>query len=822
MAAAGPLSQLGRHAQALRSVQGARRMFARAGDRLRVARADSNIASLLFRQDRIVEALRVGRRAERTFARAGAVEDLAISRLNTAARLTSLHRFTAAERHYAGTRALCTRHGLALLLVEAEANLAYLLALRGDFARALALYAKVRWRAEQAGQRSLAITLMLDEAELLMELNAHARALPLLDGVLDRARSDGLSYEAAKARFWLAIVATREQRVDEALALFEQAYRGFADEGNQTRMALTALYRAVVLGRAGRLDDANALASSARATLVKSGLEVKAALADVLLARVCLARGGIAPASQYLASARRRLRRHPAPTLAYLVAFLSGAVAEARGRWAEAAAAYARAHRTLEGLRGQVGHEELKISFMDDKAIVYETMVRVALRAGTRAGSVARAFRFIEQGRSRVLAELMARGMPGGAPSATAAVRTARARLYACYRDIDCVETAVESYPAGRLVELRRRARVHEQTLSQALFDEARRDHRVADVQAGSVASLSDVQARLGAAVFAQYFEVRGDLHVLVADARHAAIVPLGPVQPIAQVARLALFNITQTRTIAAATQSRAAPDAIQEHLRSLWSQLIAPIDRWITPGRPLVVAAHGFLHRVPFQALLAPRGYLGADVPVAMTPSGTAPLGVDRTPRRGTGNLVLGLADTRTPRTCDEARAVAAELAPATLLLGRRATARALRTHGRRSRVVHIATHGFYRDENPMLSSIRLANTHVNVHDLYSLRLPAELITLSGCSTGASFVTGGDELVGLSRGLLAAGARCVHLSLWDVDDHSTTVYMQAFYRHYRAGASPAEAAQRAAAETRVQYPHPCHWAPFVVVGRAW
>src|SRR4029077_16530037 len=104
---------------------------------------------------------------------------------------------------------------------------------------------------------------------------------------------------------------------------------------------------------------------------------------------------------------------------------------------------------------------------------------------------------------------------------------------------------------------------------------------------------------------------------------------------------------------------------------------------------------------------------------------------------------------------------------------------------------------------------------------DLYQLRLPAELITLSGCATGLNLVTAGDELVGLIRGLLGASAQCLLLTLWDVHDRSTTEFMTLFYGGLEKGETKAHALRSAMKELRSRYPHPYYWAPFFLVGKA-
>jgi CHAT domain-containing protein len=134
---------------------------------------------------------------------------------------------------------------------------------------------------------------------------------------------------------------------------------------------------------------------------------------------------------------------------------------------------------------------------------------------------------------------------------------------------------------------------------------------------------------------------------------------------------------------------------------------------------------------------------------------------------------------------------------------------------------MIHIATHGHFRQDNPMFSAIRMGNTYLSLFDLYQLRLPVELITLSGCSTGLNVVGAGDELIGLARGLLHAGAQSLVLSLWDVHDKSTAEFMVFFYSLLRQGQSKAAALRGAMLAMRSSYPHPYQWAPFILIGRA-
>lgn len=119
------------------------------------------------------------------------------------------------------------------------------------------------------------------------------------------------------------------------------------------------------------------------------------------------------------------------------------------------------------------------------------------------------------------------------------------------------------------------------------------------------------------------------------------------------------------------------------------------------------------------------------------------------------------------------------------------------------------------------MFSSIRLGGSELSLFDLYQLQLSAELVTLSGCGTGLNVIVGGDELLGLVRGLLYAGAHSVLGTLWDVNDETTALFMKTFYERLRLAPDRAEAVRHAMRSLRETHPHPYHWAPFVLTGSA-
>ena len=117
------------------------------------------------------------------------------------------------------------------------------------------------------------------------------------------------------------------------------------------------------------------------------------------------------------------------------------------------------------------------------------------------------------------------------------------------------------------------------------------------------------------------------------------------------------------------------------------------------------------------------------------------------------------------------------------------------------------------------MFSALHLVDGPFTVQDAEALRLPQGVVVLSACESGVATTSKGDEVIGLVRAFLIAGAARVVASLWPVDDAVTTEFMAVFYSSLRAGASPAAALRSAQLEVMKTHPHPFHWAAFAVYG---
>jgi len=144
--------------------------------------------------------------------------------------------------------------------------------------------------------------------------------------------------------------------------------------------------------------------------------------------------------------------------------------------------------------------------------------------------------------------------------------------------------------------------------------------------------------------------------------------------------------------------------------------------------------------------------------------------------------------------------------------------------------RYVHFASHGFLDETKPGRSGILLAHDPqatedgiLQMDEIMRLKMNADLVTLSACSTGLGKFVNGEGVLGLTRAFFYAGARNVAVTLWNVNDSATATLMRNFYRNLNRGLSKGEAMRRAKLAmlrgSQATWQHPYFWAAFVVEG---
>jgi CHAT domain-containing protein len=820
-----PLLLLGRYDEALAAAGRAREIFSEQGNTWRLARLEINIGNVYQRQDRFEESLQHYREAYEELLGHDDAEGLAAVLSNLSLCYISLNNFPKALELHQKARQHCLEKGMPILVAYADYNIAYLYFLRGEYGRSIHMLREAAAGAKRAGDAYQLALCDLDLAEIYLEINLSAEAVELAHAAHQGFERLGFGYEAAKSLAFAAIGVSRQGQAFEGLQWFRKSKEIFARDKNLVWPSLIDLYEALILFNEGRMFEARGLCSAARDFFARSSMPRKAVLAELLLARIALRLNDTFTAQQHCKSALQELTRLESPMLLYQAQFLLGEIARAERNDQEAYDAYSRARGALEALRGSLRGEELKIAFFDNKLELFEHLVDLCLR---RSNGLEEAFGYIEQAKSRSLMDLLTQPISvvendDGQSDLVRSIRTLREELNWYYNLIEREQLRPEENSRARIETLEKQAQTRETALLRTLQEATTSEVDQAGLQSPTHAPLEEIRAALAPeTTLVEYFCAQDRILACVLTRDDLQIVPLTLQSRVQKILQMLQFQVSKFRLDPqyVATFQDSLLEATQAHLKSLYDELLAPVRQLLTSPH-LVFVPHGLLHYVPMHALYDGESYLIDSYAVSYAPSASIYSICRSIPEKTSGaSLIFGIADAQAPSILDEVHALKSILPDAKLFVGDKATEQALRENGKSSRTIHIATHGYFRQDNPMFSSIRLGGSYLSLYDLYHLKLTADLVVLSGCATGLNVVRPGDEQIGLVRGLLRAGAQSLVLSLWDVHDRSTQEFMVSFYTKMQQGLSKRLAIQAAMVELRERVPHPYYWAPFLLIGK--
>jgi CHAT domain-containing protein len=826
-----PLILLGEYERAYAVAQEASAIFKEDGNEWRLARVELNTGNILDRQDRFSEALEYYLRAYRNLwsHREQDPDGVAVALHNMAGCYVCLNDFHLACRTYEEARAFASQHGLHALVAQADYNIATLHYLRGEYSRAIALLRGAREACEASGDRYHYALCLLNLSEIYLEMNMGSEAEEAGDIAHGEFHRLGTNYEAGKSAANIAIALSQQGKHTEAHVHFEQARGLFQKEKNQTWTSLLDLYQAISFYQHERNEASKALAMSALGFFRTSVYTSKAVLCHLLLARLAVRIQDMRSASRHCARALVFLRSIESPLLSCQANTVMAQVMHSMGDDSRALQRFRLAEEFLEQLRSGIHNDELRISFMRDRVEIYEGLVELSLAKSNQDAS--EIVGYIEKAKARSLLDLVnsprrTDASPFGTQTPTECrIRELRQELNWYQHRVE-IEQLRQRQESGQqqLAHLRAEARKRERELLRILRENTdQASNESASGHDDRPFCLEQIQSALHPdATIVEYFRVKDRLIAALITQNRVELAPVGSMPDCHDLLTRLRFQIAKPRLGMEYVRSVESVllKAVNDCLSALYTQLVAPIrDRLITSH--IVFVPHGALHHLPFHALFDGSRYLLEEFTVSYAPSAAIYTLCDNRKANPSGPaLIIGVPDAGIPVVEAEARAVAQILPAANLVIGPDATLSLLAEKGSQSRFLHIATHGYFREDQPMFSGIRLSDCRLSTSDLYRLKLPVELATLSGCSTGMNVVFGGDEILGLARGLICAGVQSALLSLWDVHDQSTGDFMRRFYERMINAPHKAQAVRDSALELRKSLPHPYYWAPFVLMGK--
>ena len=820
------LANLGEYDEALAVGQWASQIFARLGEKLPLAELTVNLAIIHGRLGQDSAALNLLDQAHDLYESLGPEQAarLLVVDMNRAIILRNLGRFNesialnqAILEAYAGQRN-------AVAAARAQQNLAMTYFILGRYNEALALLDLAREAFWQDGRYRHAMLVELFTSDCLLQLRRFREAQEKCQRARQLFNQLETPYEIGQCLLHEAHACVGLEQPEEALALLRQARALFAQEGNLVALADADLRIAEVLLPQGEAATAWEMALAATAVFQTHHLPLGQARAHLLAARAALALEQADQAQTHIIQAQAIAADHALPNLAYQGHHLQGALAVRQGDSAGAIAAWQAGIAALEQRYGRL-MLEYRADFAQDKIRLYEDLAALYVAEGQAAAALGVA----ERAKSRALHDLLAYRLdlriearsPADQPlvKQIAALRKERDRLYRRWhtgeepgqRDDPTAQLAAQQTTSQRVLAI-------EQEITAVWHKLLVRNAAYAQDAALWYFQTEPIQLHLdGETALLEFFSLQDCLLLFLVTREGVQAIPLettpAQIQQLLQLLWLNLRSVPQSSPERQAALTRNA----QGVLSKLHQALFAPARAQLEPYRRLIVVPHGPLHYLPFHALYDGAAYLLEQFAVSYLPAASV-LAYCRTASPAeAGVLAVGYSGNgRLPQAPHEAEALARHW-PGDALLEEKATLRRLRRQAGDYRILHLATHGEFRPDNPLFSGLALADGWLTTLDIFNLRLRASLVTLSACQTGRSVIGGGDELLGLMRAFLAAGAASRVSTFWPVEDGATAVLMHHFYRALADGVSKGDALRQAQLEQIER--HPYFWAPFFLVG---
>jgi len=536
--------------------------------------------------------------------------------------------------------------------------------------------------------------------------------------------------------------------------------------------------------------------------------------------------GALAKAREEVDAVDSRARATNLADAQWRIHFVRGIVAEDAKNTAEAIAEYRQAVARLDQIRAGLSSEEQRQSFMDNESAQELYQRLVALLAATH--QQAESWQYLERGKARSFLESL-----GGRRFQTASQPPAEVReLRSIEKQIE--DLRVDLLPQNETI-LRSAGREPAQIQAQlrdleSKFTLAREQDALGSTRAGQSLALRPVGIERVRGILPPHSALI-EFAILHDQLSAFVVTPGGMVQRTWPVKSADLRR--QVLRLRVMLANPGSGEEMNGMLGKVADIVMAPLwNDMPKDATRLIIVPSGILYYLPFQVLPAPAGGQMIDhYAISYLPSASTLEFLSADGKLPSGDLFLGALGAVSvegmaplPGTLRETDAIAAVypgVHRASEAAFTHAAARDALVHYSQ---VHFATHGLLDEEAPLFSAVLTdpapgQPSRLSLYELMDLKLKARLVVLSACETGLGKIMGGDELAGLTRTFLLAGASTVVSSLWKVSDDSTALLMEGFHRRLRDNMEPALALREAALDVRAKYPHPFFWAPFIVTG---
>lgn len=751
---------------------------------------------------------------------------------NRATSFRNLGQFEAAIESSQRACALLEEHGQTVEAARSQQNLAITYYVLGRYNESLALLDDVRDTFLADGRHRDAILAELFISNCLLELRRFQEVLEKCKKVRTLFSKIGASFEVGQAILNEATAFIGLGQFAPALNSLLEARAIFQQIKNLVWETTADLETAVIHHKNANFHESLNVATTCAQLFAQQALPVHQTQALLVAAQSAVALNQVNVAQTLLDEVLSYSLKQDVPSLSYQAYYLRGQVEIEKGDLQSALDNFDRSIAELERVQGRL-MVEYRSDFLSDKQAVYADIVRLSLDLEQPLLSL----QYAERAKSRALLNMLAFRLDLGIEARDEAdqpivqqltqLKTKRDKLY---RHWESGEISNEEEDANKVPK--------QQQAQQNLFSIEKRITEVwhkllirnadyaRDASLWQVRSESIQPLLPSDALLIEYFVANDELIVFLVTKQEISTVRIS--NNLAQMQTMLTFLRVNRGAIPQTSPNRMSEMAENARglLQQIYQYLIGPIANTMKLYKQLIIVPHGILHYVPFHALYDGHHYLIEQFEVSYLPSANFLKYCQQDKHVGKHMLSVGHSNSdKLPHTIWEAQTVAAQY-QGEILLEEDVTKENLKRLAEDADIIHLATHGDFRPDNPLFSGLLLDDGWLTTLDIFNWRLRAALVTLSACQTGRNVVGGGDELLGLMRAFLSVGVSSLVLSFWPVEDRATSSLMQIFYQKLAAGWSKSAALRFAQcqfisedSEFHPAYQHPYFWASFFLVG---
>ncbi len=666
-----------------------------------------------------------------------------------------------AERALTHAHTILSTTGRHSAAAEALHNLGWVASIAGDIPMALRYFDQAEAEYERLGHGRGEV--WRDRSEALMSAHLTSEARQLATRAVD-SLGTGFGAAHAEALIYLARAAMLDGDNELGHAAASDAADRFERQDRPVWAALARYLAIQARSSSGEMDEEDLTRVAAiGAALEEAGLVRESVQARLLLMRLAVETGALDVADEVADVAEAAHRSGPVDLR--VGAWLSLAVLRrAKGNERGAVSAARAGLAVVDSHRASLGASEMRVAVAGHA----RELAILGLGAAYRSGRPERIFTWMERTRAGALRFAAVR------PPADAELAADLARIRRLER-----EYADDPSAGGHLEEERIRLQETVRRRSLTLRGE--------EVEAGTELEIGDLVGRLGDTTLIEIGRFDGIYRGLRISEKGATYRPLASEADVAAALDTLRFGLSRLAQRRGSPASREAARAmVQAAGAELQHHLLDPLG---AVDGPMLMVPPAELHAVPWALLPALVG-----VPVTVAPSSQLWFQRSHAPqRRRRGTLVAH--GPLLPGAALETRTVAGLHRGVTRLTSRQSRVEAVMAGLDGARLAHLVAHGSFRSDNPLFSSLRMADGGLTVYDLERIDRMPPVMVLSACNSGLQAVRPGSETMGIVAALLAAGCRTVVASTGLVPDTSRTARtMVEFHRLLVSGSAPAVA----------------------------